>query len=579
MPKDITVEGIDVLVVGGGLAGVYAAIKAIEAGAGMVVQVDKGQVGKSGCSCFAAGVMHTFFPQEDNLEDRVRRLVRAQGYLAQQDIMASQMEQSWPVTNEMADLGVDFVRTTDGALERRPGRGSYPIISFYGPQLMHAMGRAAAGKGAEQVHRVMVTDLLTSDGQVSGAVGFHTRTGDFYVFQAKATVLATGSTWYKGRMPGHRDTTGDGYAAAYRAGAVLSGVENNDAPTNVMPIGRYDIGPGMNKFVGEGGFFINARGERFMEKYNPTMKERSGLRFLVYALCMEARQGNTPLFMDMTHLSPEAVARLKKVLPLAMKMFESVGLVAGDRFVEPVEWMPQAPVGRPGLVVNGDFESTMPGLYAAGEVCAPQAVVTGLSAAATSGAVAGTSAARRARSLKQLAPDSGQLAELKGRTLQPLVRTDGIEPDQALLTLQETIVPYEILLLRHGRRMTRALGQVEDLRDNQLPLLHAYDPHYLRMAHEARNLTLVAELHLRASLMRTESRVELREDYPDQDNENWLKWIKVRNEDGTMKMFTEDVPFDSYPLKAERGRSLNHLWQMAEKQRIVTIGKGGVEWA
>jgi succinate dehydrogenase/fumarate reductase flavoprotein subunit len=579
MPQDITVQDVDVLVVGGGLAGVYAAIRAREGGASKVVQVDKGRVGKSGCSCFAAGVMHTYFPQEDDLEDRVRRLVRAQGYLAQQDIMADHMEQSWPITNEMADLGVDFVRTGEGALERRPGRGSYPIISFYGPQLMDAMRRAAVRKGVQQIHRVMVTDLLTYDGGVVGAVGFDTRSGDFYIFQAKATVLATGDTWYKGRMPGHRDCSGDGYAAAYRAGAVLSGVENSDAPTNVMPIGRYDIGPGMNKFVGEGGIFINARGERFMERYNPTLKERSGLRFLTYAMCMEARQGNTPLFMDMTHLSPEAVGRLKAVLPLAMKMFESVGLVVGDRFVEPVEWMPQAPVGRPGLVVNRSFESTLPGLYGGGEVCAPQAVPMGLSAAATSGATAGASAARRALAMGQPPVDRGQLAEMRENTLGPLQRGDGMEPDQVLLALQEVVIPYDILLLRHGERMRKALEQVEDIRDNQLPLLCAYDPHYLRMAHEARNLTLVAELHLRASLMRTESRLELREDYPYQDNVDWLKWIKISNEGGSMKLLTEGVPIDSYPLKVERSRSLNHMWQLAEKEGIVTIGEGGVKWA
>lgn len=577
MSKDIRVEDIDVLVLGGGLAGVYAAIKAKEAGAAKVVQVDKGRVGKSGCSCFGAGVMHTYFPKEDDLDDRVRRLVRAQGYLAQQDLIADHMEQSWDITNEMADLGVEFARTADGALERRPGRGSYPIISFHGPQLMDAMSRAAVKKGVQQVHRVMVTDLLVCDGQVVGAIGFHTRTGDFYVFSSKATVLATGPTFYKGLMPGHRDCTGDGYAAAYRAGAVLSGVENSDAPTNFMPA-RYDIGPGMNKFVGEGAVFINAKGQRFMERYNPTLKERAGLRFLAFGFCMEAKQGNTPLFMDLTSLTPEAVRRLKVVLPLPMRMFESVGLVESDRFVKPVEWMPVAPCAKPGLVVNRSFESSLPGLYGAGEACSPQAVPQGLASAATSGATAGVSAARRAVGVRQPPVSESQVAELREIVFQPLQRGDGIEPDQVLLATQEAIVPYDVLLLRSGTRMARALAQVEDIRDNQLPLLHAYDPHYLRMVHEVQSLVLVAELHLRASLKRTESRVLLREDYPYQDNINWLKWVKIRNEAGTVNLFTDDIPFDTYPLKPERVSSINHMWQLAEKEGIVTVSEGGVKW-
>ena len=568
---------IDVLVVGGGLAGVFASIKAKESGARRVVQVDKGSVGKSGNSCFAAGVMHIYFPQEDDLEDRVKRLTRSLGYIAQQDMIQTHLEDSFNILQEMEKLGADFLKTQDGKFERRPGRGHYPIVMFRGPQMMESMKNASITKGVEHFNKIMITDLLLRDGRVVGAVGFNIQNGDFYIFEAKATVLATGSTFYKGLLPGHRDCTGDGYAAAYRAGAELSGADNNDMLTNLMPC-RYDIGPGMNKFVGEGGRFLNTKHQRFMEKYNPTLKERAGLGILTSSFCMEAKQGNTPIYMDMTHFTPEQVRRLREVLPLVMRMFERVGMVKNDKFTQLIEWMPCPPVARPGLVVNHRFETTLPGLYACGEAASPQAVVTGLASAATSGVRAGISAAEFTKMVSTLKADKDQISRLKEYVFQPLNRKEGVEPDQILLSLQEAVIPYDALLLRNEERMKEALKEVEEIKYHQIPLLHAYDPHYLRMAHETQNLVTVGEIHLKTALLRNESRIALREDFPYTDNVNWLKWIKVKRRGEDMDIFLEEVPIERYPIKVERKKFLHHLWKLAQDQGIIHIKEDKVIW-
>ncbi len=571
------IRDIDVLVIGGGIAATFAAIKSKEAGAKRVVQVDKGTVGKTGNSCFAAGVIHVCFP-EDDLDDRLRRLTRSLGFLAQQDLIRDHLADSFPILENMKNYGVRFVVNPDGSFRRMAGRGAYPVVQFYSTQLMDALRKKAQAVGVEQVNRVFVTALLKHDGEVVGAVGFHQYTGDFYVFRARATILATGSTYYKGIHPGQRDCTADGFGMAYRIGVTLSGAEQNDEPANAMPA-RVDVGPGMNKWMGEGAIFQNNKGERFMERYSPKLKERSGLPQIIAFFCIEARMGRVPIMMDATHLGPENMERLYKMLPLPQREFESIGVVSNGKFQKKVEFCPTGPVSRPGVVVDRNYASRIPRLFAAGETCSPSAVVTGLAAAATSGARAGISAAKLAREGSDVAEENGLAAEFQDQTYGPLARAGGLEADHVLLELQEAVIPYDVLLLRDGCRMEQALKKVERIRDEDLPMLGAYDLHYLRLCHEIRNLILAADLQLKAAIQRTETRNILREDYPYTDNVNWLKWIMVRKEGEKELWWTEDIPLDRYPLKPERGVELAYFWRVPRDLGIVSIEDGRVQWA
>src|SRR3989304_6602400 len=115
------VRDIDVLVIGGGIAATFAAIKAKEAGARRVLQVDKGTVGKTGNSCFAPGVVHVCFPEDDS-DDRLMRLTRAGGYLVQQDLIRDHLQDSYPILEDMRCYGVRLVMNPDGAYRRMAGR-------------------------------------------------------------------------------------------------------------------------------------------------------------------------------------------------------------------------------------------------------------------------------------------------------------------------------------------------------------------------------------------------------------------------------------------------------------------------
>ena len=567
----------DALVIGGGIAGTFAAIKARESGAKRVLQVCKGNVGKSGCSAFAAGFFNVPLPTDD-LDAMFKDMVRDGGYLRMQDRVQDHLEQAHLVMKDMMSYGVDFVRKDSGELERVPGWTRDLGLMFNGPNLMEAMRKASLEKGVEQVNRVMVTDFLTHGGRVVGAAGFGVMNGEFHIFKAGVTILASGMCRYKSLPPGQRDTTGDGTVAALRVGATVCDTESDFSLNNSF-VAHWDIGPGMNMYVGQGGRLLNGLGERFMEKYDPIRKDRAiaGMRCL--AMGLEVRQGKGPIYMDLTHLDPEQVGRIKKALPLASLMHQRAGFLVGDRFVKPIEWMITAPHAQVGLAVDRRFQSSLPGLFACGESAAAQAMTKSLGCAATSGVTAGVAAARYAQEAGEPQIDRAQVAEIRERLYQPLQRKDGIEPDQVVLAVQEVVAPYTVLLIRHGERMKKAIAEVEDILKNQAPLLLAYDHHYLRMAIEASSMAKIAELQLKSALFRTESRVALREDYPYTDNVNWLKWINMKQEGEDLKISTEDVPMGRYRFHPERSEHLHPLWQAAENIGAINIEKGAVSWA
>jgi succinate dehydrogenase/fumarate reductase flavoprotein subunit len=118
--------------------------------------------------------------------------------------------------------------------------------------------------------------------------------------------------------------------------------------------------------------------------------------------------------------------------------------------------------------------------------------------------------------------------------------------------LQNTLAPYFVLYIKHGDRLQTALNTVEYLRDQIVPKLYARDDHELRLCHETRNMVTSAEMKLRSSLFRTESRgTHYREDFPGRDDARWLAWVRLKEVDGVMTAFKEPIPAEWCPDAAK----------------------------
>jgi succinate dehydrogenase / fumarate reductase flavoprotein subunit len=570
----------DLLIIGGGAAGCFAALKAGEAGVRNILVVDKGHVGKSGCATFGAGSFKGFIPGEDPYEIWFGKAVEAGCFMNDQDWTQAHLNEVYERVKELESWGVEFERNPDGSYRRIEGQGSSDLrpiktLMFHGPQLMHQLRRTLARRGIPIMDRVMVTHLLHARGRpgvISGALGFHLESGEQRVFLSKATILTSGGQSYKSPYAFHKMVTGDGHIMALEAGAELS---NYEFTLHHLSYAGFDT-TGMNVLQGLGGTFVNGLGESFMEKYDPEHGSRANLNTLSAAMAMEVKEGRGPIHMDFSGYTRDSIDLLKRVLPIFHRAFARAGLIRGDRIAPRLEWMSvnSGNVGFGGGVrINLACETNLEGLLAAGDATSgPAAGVEGFCAyaipfATTSGARAGLQAAARIKRMKN--PYAIGLSELRQKGMElsrPLLRSRGVEPDVLTLRVQEILFPMGTYLLRHGDRLRKGIEEVADLKADLLPVLKAYDPHYLRMALEAKNMLLCAECFLKAALAREESRgSHLREDFPFSENGHWLKWIILRQADEKLKLREEPIPLHRFPLKPSVDRVKHPIIEANER--------------
>ncbi len=561
-----TVIDTDVLVIGSGIAGAFAAIKARQAGARVAV-ADRGISGKSGASSMASGVFHHFHPREDNLENAIKEGALSRLYLADQNVSARALPETFQRLEEMAGWGVLFEKK-DGRLVRLKGHGSVAtrvaVFSGSGGQLMSALAGHMRKIGVNVANHLMIVDLLTSDGRlptggrVTGAIALNTQTGDIYPIRSRATVLCCGA-WklpYAEHVP--HPLGGDGHAMALRAGAEMTGLDLSKV-RGVRPVYAM-VGSTINIILGQGAIMTNRLGERYMLQYDPLRKEQTERWLLTAATLKELREGRGPIGLDMTHFTPEQVRLVKTAVPLVIARVEAAGKdITRDKLEYTVWTYPVLMTGEGGAKVNEKGETSIEGLYAAGDDSDNAGSSVGaLPGGAVTGAWAGENAAGYAARSPGPEVVDQQARQLKEKTLRPLTIQKGIPYDDAWKKA-EVIAREGIGLVKSEHRLKQTMADIARFQAEDAPRLIAADPSGLAKVITLCNFLEVAGAVCATGIHRTETRgSSIREDYPETDNINWLKDIITRKTDSGFDTRHDPLPVDRYPFPPPR-KKFNQL--------------------
>jgi len=542
-PSEINFDNIkyqenktEVLVIGSGMAGLFASVKAHDAGA-KVMMVSKGRLGSSGQTPFAKGIF-AFDPNNSKMSldafvDKVSRSALG----TNNPVYTRQMaEHSLARVNDLKQWGF-----------------------FDSPLYHNSFSKPLQERNIPVLERVDITHLIKENGRIAGAAGFSLDEEKILIFRAKSIILCTGAGGFKPNGFPICDLTHDGTIMAYNIGAKVTGKEWNDGHPGqaTNPAACFD---------GWHGMFERKPGINGVEVHHD----------LGVDLNYSAYMNGNPVKMGPPGMESNAKT---KGGPLTPAEFSRKGAPGGPEGLEggPENGKPPQEGGGPpgmggtsvggssagmaihkseGLVpINDKCESSIPGLYAAGDALGSYMsggiytqIGSSLAGSAVQGAIAAEAAAEFCAKVKYQGISASKIKETQREILAPLKRKAGYSPAWITQTLQGIMIPNFILYIKKENLLKAALAYVEELRDHHLPMLRAANMHELRLAHETINMVYSAEMKLKASIMRKESRCShYRLDYPDIDNKNWQAWINIyKGSDGKMQF--EKQPFNRWPV-------------------------------
>lgn len=561
----------DVLVIGSGMAGCFAAIKAKEHGLDVIL-ADKGYVGKSGGTHFAEGDILAFRAERGHkIKEWIDLMWKRCEYLNNLDWLEICLKESEDRFNDLVSWGVPFYEE-DGKIYINSGASGkkvsvYENISMVPRKYMPVLRKKALEGGIKVLDRIMFSELLKQDGEIVGAVGFSTTSGELFIIQAKATVLATGAASLKASSSPDHYWTADGQGMAYRAGAEIAGQEFGMG----LYRGSGAAGPlrdeikrklQTSKGTGISGKIVDTLAHfpamhAGTGWFSPDINAEGGP---VITPAWEAHCGRAPVYVDVDTYTPEKMDWARYFLRrFGTEQFDKIGLdifKRGKVEYTAMECLTLSVGGGSGVwPTNKNCASGLPGLFAAGNSCATMeagagyaGMGSGINHAAVTGNRAGLGAAEYASKLKKIKIDNAEIKKVKDSVCAPMERKGGFSPAWLTQVIQGITVPYFFLRVKHGERLQAALKLAEFYNIHLVPKLMARDAHEWRMAQEAKNMALLTEMRLRSSLFRTESRgTHYREDYPRRDDPAWLAWIKLKNEKGEMKVYKKPVPKKWWP--------------------------------
>lgn len=559
VPVPETVEGpaqteyeCDVLVIGGGFAGLNAAASAREAGQSVVL-VDKGTPGYSGLSPFVSS--HRWFDPEmgDDEEAFWNCINRGSEYIGDMDWYQVWIKESKAMFQRLMDWGILTQYETasqSGYFENADYRGYHTAFRSYDRrtkfmEVLNSLDIPVADQ-------TMITNVVVKNGVVRGAVGLHVPSATVVTFHARAVVMAMGGGSYKPTgFPTGQDTF-DGEYICYNLGLPIGGKEFDDFHMTCSQA------PG-NAFLNNNWTYLNNIWLCGGDITADTVKSYADGKGKAMVLDRVTKAVSGLSMNDGTAVEDMSLSNVLR------KGGSGSTNPAEIRTGKNNDTMPKgdvygAAVGMGGHLSCGVFcglddlegKTSIEGLYVAGDgmncqgptgAAYPTGVGFTSSFCSIQGDHAGKAAAAYASGAALERIDDATIAEITEEILAPLSVETGFDPNWARDMLEGIMAPYWVLVTKNEANLNAALTQVLSMKQTVLPKLSAATSHDLRLVHEMRHKVLSAEMKLRASLARQETRgLNYRSDFPYRDDENFLCYMLVQQqEDGSMAVSKQPV--------------------------------------
>jgi succinate dehydrogenase / fumarate reductase flavoprotein subunit len=571
---NITYHSFDVLIVGAGGAGMRAAI---EAGSDANVAVISKLFPTRSHTGAAQGGMAAALAnvEEDSWEWHTFDTVKGGDYLVDQDAAEILAKESVQAVIDLENMGLPFNRTPEGKIDQRrfgghtrdhgkaPVRRSCYAADRTGHMILQTLYQNCVKLGINFFNEFYVLDLVMNEGKPAGVVAYDLATGDIHVFAAKSIVFATGGFGkiYKTTSNAHT-LTGDGVAIAYRRGIPLEDMEFYQ----FHPTGLAGLGILLSEAArGEGGILRNASGERFMERYAPTIKDLAPRDMVARAMANEVREGRGAgpnkdyVLLDLTHLEPAVIdAKLPDITEFARTY------LGVEPYTEPVPVFPTAHYAMGGIPTNikaevlSDNDTVIPGLYAAGE-CACVSV-HGANRLGTNslldinvfGKRAGQYSVEYAKTAKQV-PLPENAAHDVLAMIEKVRKSKGKEKIAQLRKELQDSMDKNAQVFRTEETLQEAMDKIQELRKRYENIAiqdqgKRFNTDLLE-AIELGFLLDLAEVTVVACRERRESRgAHLREDFPNRDDKKFMVHSMVYKSDKTDKKTGTNMKIDWKPV-------------------------------
>ncbi len=523
----------DIIVIGAGFAGQMAALEASTSADTAIISKVHPLRSHSGA---AQGGINAAFGNAtpDDWKKHAFDTVKGSDYLADQDAVEMLCKSIVQAIVEIDSFGAIFDRTEDGKLAQRPfGGGSFPRTCYAGDatghEILNTLYEQMVKNNVMVYDEWLATSLIVEENRCKGAFAVNLRTGEATYFRSKAVILATGGSGrvYERTTNSHQ-STGDGISMAYRAGAKVCDMEFVQFhPTTLV---------GTNILIseaarGEGGRLLNSKGERFMEKYAPKMMELAPRDIVVRSIQREIDEGLGINGKDFIELDLRELGRekLMQKLPQLYRLAKDFSGIDAAEACIPVQPAQHYTMG--GIRTNNHTETSLIGLFACGE-CACVSVhganrLGGNSLAET--LVFGKSAGRRALEYikKKEMPGTPNDVKKEEMRIEAFFKGSGESAFEIRKELQK-VMWEKAGIFRNEKDLEEALNNIRRLKERYADIKVNDESRVfnteLMQAIELGFLLDSAGLITLGALLRKESRgSHFRTDFPDRDDENWLK--------------------------------------------------------